>query len=130
VDVNPEFLEQLPLPVQSLPSYGSSSLGGKSPNGGYIKAQFVHADEVIGPIPSSWSVLGSSAQCAIQGVMEPGRVLTLQGHFEFDRFVNRETIRHFGQSWDREYLNAGLKMAEHDDDAELLAEMVASFYAA
>jgi GMP synthase-like glutamine amidotransferase len=103
-------------------------LGRRCPTGTYIKTQFVHADEVTGPIPSSWSVLGSSAQCAIQGVMEPGRVLTLQGHFEFDQFVNRETIRHFGRSWDRECLNTGLKMAEHDDDAELLAEMVVCFY--
>lgn len=131
MDVNADFLTQMPVPIQNLPSY-TSKLSRRCANGTpqiALKVQFVHADEVTGPMPSSWVVLGTSAQCVVQGVLEPGRILTLQGHFEFDRFVNRETIRHFGGSWDPEYLAAGLKMVEHDDDAELLAEMVACFYA-
>lgn len=55
-----------------------------------MRVQFVHADHVTIPsvdaLPQSWMIVGTTEQCAVQGLYEPKRVFTLQGHFEFDRF--------------------------------------------
>lgn len=42
--------------------------------------QFLHSDEVVarGSLPPTWSSIGSSALCEIQGLHQPGRVLTYQ----------------------------------------------------
>ncbi|KAK9772893.1 putative Glutamine amidotransferase domain-containing protein [Seiridium cardinale] len=96
-----------------------------------LKLQFVHADHVKIPhleiLPRSWMVVGSSKHCAVQGVYKPGRVLTLQGHFEFDRFVNSETIKVFGALWEPEKLKKALEHMDADDDADRAADIVARF---
>lgn len=63
--------------------------------------EFVHADEVVLPspdfsLPEPWTLLGSTEHCKIPGIYQPGRVFTLQGHFEFDTFKSQETMRIFG----------------------------------
>ncbi|KAF2867729.1 class I glutamine amidotransferase-like protein [Massariosphaeria phaeospora] len=96
-----------------------------------LRLQFIHADHVRlrtpRALPPGWVVVGSTPHCAVQGVYQPGRVLTLQGHFEFDRFVNRETLRVFGEGWGREVLEEGLAAVDQDDDARVVAEMVVRF---
>ncbi|KAK2745847.1 hypothetical protein FQN57_003460 [Myotisia sp. PD_48] len=143
--LNPEFLASLPVPLNQLPSYENSMQNQKQnpelvPSDSHnedssdlktIKIQFVHADHVTLPrqiLPSSWSNLGSSSACPVQGVLEKNRVLTFQGHFEFDRFINSETIKVFGAKWDPEFLTCGVKNTDKDDDANLLAEVVVSFF--
>lgn len=69
------------------------------PNSAYL--EFVHADEVVLPspdlsLPDPWTLLGSTEHCKVPGIYQPGRVLTLQGHFEFDTFKSQETMRIFG----------------------------------
>ncbi|KAH8757299.1 class I glutamine amidotransferase-like protein [Diaporthe sp. PMI_573] len=69
------------------------------PKSAYL--EFVHADEVIlapkePPLPKPWILLGTTEHCKVPGVYQPGRVLTLQGHFEFDTFKSQETMRIFG----------------------------------
>lgn len=96
-----------------------------------MRLQFVHGDFVVVPdwdaLPGSWSVLGSTAWCANQGMMEVGRVLTFQGHFEFDRFVNGETIKTFFAKKAPEWLEESLRAVDADDDSEFAAEMVLHF---
>lgn len=96
-----------------------------------MKLQFVHGDFVVVPdleaLPGRWSVLGSTGWCANQGMMEVGRVLTFQGHFEFDRFVNSETVKTFFARKAPEWLEESLKAVDADDDSELAAEMVLHF---
>lgn len=92
------------------------------------RLQFVHADQVVSSTPQislakSWILLGSTEHCAIQGVYQPGRVLTLQGHFEFDKFENRQTLTIFGA--DGHSVKGTEK--EADDDGELVAEIVVRF---
>lgn len=58
---------------------------------------------------------------------EPGRILTFQGHFEFDRFINSETIKTFFARKAPEWLENSLKAVDADDDAEVAAEMVLQF---
>lgn len=58
---------------------------------------------------------------------ESGRVLTFQGHFEFDRFANSETIKTFFARKTPEWLEDSLKAVDAEDDAEEAAEMVLQF---
>ncbi|KAF2014846.1 class I glutamine amidotransferase-like protein [Aaosphaeria arxii CBS 175.79] len=96
-----------------------------------VRLQFIHGDHVkiphVDALPPRWVNLGSTDHCAVQGLYEPGRVFTLQGHFEFDRFVNTEVLKYFAtQGWPvakKEYLEA----VDADDDSELVAEMVVCF---
>jgi hypothetical protein len=60
-------------------------------------------------------------------VYEPERVLTYQGHFEFDRFVNTETLKVFGASWQPEVLEQAMRSIDADDDSEMAADMVMRF---
>ncbi|KUM61702.1 hypothetical protein ACN42_g5418 [Penicillium freii] len=97
------------------------------------------ADHVGVSLPAPWSSIGSSAQCAIQGLYNPGRVLTYQGHFEFDTFANRELMQEFGRrgGWSaavvEEYLEqiyrSRVPGLEDDDDAKAAAEAVLLFFA-
>jgi len=102
-----------------------------SPIPGRLRLQFVHADHVKlpseAPLPEPWIAIGSTEHCAVQGVYEPGRVLTFQGHFEFDRFVNTETLKVFFSKWDSEVLQETLEACDKDDDAEVAAEIVVRF---
>lgn len=102
-----------------------------------LKIQLVHGDHVKLPVstdgnpvlPHSWSLVGSTQKCAVQGVYQPGRVLTFQGHFEFDGWTNAETIKVFGEHWDdAEKVAEGVRGAiDIEDDGPKIAEMVLSF---
>lgn len=96
-----------------------------------LRFQFIHADHVVIPnnasLPADWQIMGSSKHCAVQGIIQPGRVLTFQGHFEFDRFVNSETFKVFTTSWKQDAIDNGLKLIDADDDATTAAEIVARF---
>lgn len=60
---------------------------------------------------------------------EKGRVLTYQGHAEFDRFVNSETITVFRQStWSDAYLEEALRAVDRDDDAVWAAGVMLKFF--
>jgi GMP synthase-like glutamine amidotransferase len=102
-----------------------------------LRLQFVHADHVViesnstpNSFPEDWLLLGSTPHCACQGVYEPSRILTFQGHFEFDRFVNSETVNVFGKlaGWDDERLGRALDAIDADDDSVTAAEMVVDFF--
>ncbi|KAF7535050.1 hypothetical protein G7054_g5686 [Neopestalotiopsis clavispora] len=96
-----------------------------------LKLQFVHADHVRLPhteaLPRPWMVIGSSEHCAVQGVYDQSRVLTFQGHFEFNRFINSETIKVFGASWEPARLEKALDDMDADDDALRAADIVMGF---
>jgi GMP synthase-like glutamine amidotransferase len=96
-----------------------------------LRVQFVHADHVLlsspEALPSSWILVGSTPHCAVQGVYEPGRVFTLQGHFEFNRWVNTEIMKIFGATWKPDVLRETLEAIDADDDAEVAAELVLQF---
>ncbi|CAG5159263.1 uncharacterized protein ALTATR162_LOCUS5497 [Alternaria atra] len=97
-----------------------------------MRLQFVHHDHVVIPdlnaLPPSWMILGNTQHCAVQGVYEPGRVLTFQGHFEFDRFINSETIKFFFPNWQPKALEETLDAIDADDDSVTAAGMVLDFF--
>jgi GMP synthase-like glutamine amidotransferase len=92
-----------------------------------LRVQFFHADHVLilipEALPRSWMAVGSTSHCAVQGVYEPGRVFTLQGHFEFDRFVSTELVKVFGATWKSEMVKETLDAI----DAEVAAEVILQF---
>jgi GMP synthase-like glutamine amidotransferase len=98
---------------------------------GRLRVQCVHHDHVIVPepewLPVSWTMIGSTEHCAVQGLYERGRVLTLQGHFEFDRFVNGECIKYFFTDWEYGRTEEALKAIDADDDSVMAAQMVMKF---
>ncbi|KAJ5343917.1 hypothetical protein MYU51_002159 [Penicillium brevicompactum] len=133
ITLNPEFTARFPPLARAAP----------------FRIQLIHADGVVptpaaleaaaGPVvlPTPWLNVGSSAQCAIQGLYNPGRVLTYQGHFEFDTFVNSELMQEFARraNWPAEDVASYLEQinrsavvgGEDDDDAKAAAEAVLLF---
>ncbi|KAJ5872110.1 uncharacterized protein N7529_004463 [Penicillium soppii] len=113
-----------------------------------FRIQLIHGDVVVPTpaalaageisLPAPWMNIGSSAQCAIQGLYNPGRVLAYQGHFEFDTFVNSELMVEFGRraNWPAgdvasymEQINRSFVPGkEDDDDAKAAAEAVLLFF--
>jgi GMP synthase-like glutamine amidotransferase len=96
-----------------------------------LRLQFVHGDHVhvsqLAALPESCMILGRTKHCAVQGLYEPGRILTLQGHFEFDSFTNGEVIKFFFPAWAPDVLAKALESVNHHDDAEAAAGMVLDF---
>jgi GMP synthase-like glutamine amidotransferase len=87
-----------------------------------LRLQFVHADHVALSASQmkeeGFESIGRSEHCALQGVWKRGRVLTYQGHAEFDGFVNGETLKVFGKPiWSAQRLGEALKSVDGDDDA-------------
>jgi hypothetical protein len=65
----------------------------------------------------------------MQGVWKRGRVLTYQGHAEFDRFVNGETIKVFGTPiWKKEMVEEALRRVDRDDDSVWAAGVMLRFF--
>ncbi|CAL5874989.1 uncharacterized protein PFLUO_LOCUS9292 [Penicillium psychrofluorescens] len=119
-----------------------------------FRIQLIHGDQVVPTpealaiargtsslvsLPTPWMNIGSSAQCPIQGLYCPGRILTYQGHFEFDTFVNSELCQEFGRraNWPAELVASYLERIsrafvpgkEDDDDSKAAAEAVLLFFA-
>jgi hypothetical protein len=90
----------------------------------------VHADHVlVSSFPEGFHSIGSTENCECQGVWEKGRVLTYQAHAEFDRFVNRETVRCFGKMiWNEEVMEEAIRCVERDDDAAWAAGVILRFF--
>jgi GMP synthase-like glutamine amidotransferase len=97
-----------------------------------IQLQLSHQDAVIvtqkTQLPPECIEMGSSALCSMQGMYVPDRVLTFQAHPEFDRAVNGACINWIGEStWPAEVTREYLRMADQDDDAGLIGEVVMEF---
>ncbi|KAL3460418.1 class I glutamine amidotransferase-like protein [Aspergillus heterothallicus] len=133
ITLNPDF-------VAHFANLSSGSL----PVANQLRLQMIHGDWVsllpeMKALPAPWMIVGSTELCPVQGLYYPGRVLTYQGHFEFDVFVNAETCLEFGRrsSWDPEdverYFSLIKKgrvegMPEDDDDARVAADIVMLFF--
>ncbi|GAB0138025.1 hypothetical protein EsDP_00006272 [Epichloe bromicola] len=134
IQLNEEFVNSLgndaafgcrPLTPHSVESAGLS--GPKT-----VRLQFIHADHVrisdSTALPPTWTMIGQTEKCPSQGIFyRHGRVLTYQGHVEFDRFINSETLKVGGARWDPDVLDRGLKAMDRDDDAEEGAGMLVRF---
>lgn len=96
-----------------------------------VSMQFLHADSVIynEGLPPNWFQMGSSSLCSVQGLLQPGRVLTYQGHPEFDSFINKHSVLALANS-DRipeSELGEYLALVEKKDDSGLAGELAIEF---
>jgi GMP synthase-like glutamine amidotransferase len=100
-----------------------------------MRIQLVHQDHVIPPpdgiLPPNCVILGRSAQCQIQGVYWPRRLLTFQGHPEFDRHICRETTEAFlveDLKMDSGLRKKSLQAIDQDDDSWWTRQAIWSFF--
>ncbi|KAL1970123.1 hypothetical protein VTN77DRAFT_6528 [Rasamsonia byssochlamydoides] len=146
ITLNPAFVRCFPALESCLPRQGHGQL--------QWKLQLIHGDRVtlLSPelqsdalaLPSPWLNLGSTPKSPIQGLYHPGRVLTYQGHFEFDAWVNRETCIEFArrEGWSESDIASYLRQigpaaaaapgeegTTDDDDSKIAAEVVVMFLA-
>ncbi|KAF7547345.1 hypothetical protein G7Z17_g7793 [Cylindrodendrum hubeiense] len=97
---------------------------------GEISYQLFHVDHVnlsSGPLPYPWINIGSSKLCDVQGLYNPGRVLTFQGHPEFDTFITRECVLSLGENWSEQMVADSLVLAEKADERVLVAQVAVEF---
>jgi GMP synthase-like glutamine amidotransferase len=136
IRLSPRFLAALGDPQESenralRPPTPGMAEQDSAKDGHSLRLQFVHADHVniTSPelLPESFIVIGRTEHCAVQGIYEPARVLTYQGHFEFDKFVNSETAKVFGASWASQKLDEALASMDNEDDSYAAADMVIRF---
>jgi hypothetical protein len=81
-------------------------------------------------LPTDFVSVGRSDHCALQGIYKSGRVLTFQGHAEFDEWINRETVTAFGKPiWSQEVLEAALEKVKGEDDSLYAARVMLEFFA-
>ncbi|TGZ77130.1 class I glutamine amidotransferase-like protein [Ascodesmis nigricans] len=100
-----------------------------------LELQFVHHDRVLGPVPAPFVNLGETKTCDVQGVYQKGRVLTTQGHAEFDSEINGDTLMGFAKmaGWGEKVVESGLREVEKGvrglgcGDAGMVAEAMVRF---
>ncbi|KAF6839394.1 glutamine amidotransferase-like protein [Colletotrichum plurivorum] len=123
-------IELEPKLVEDFPCIRTLGKGNEAAHG--LRLQMCHGDHVAlpGALPGGWTSIGGSAHCRVQGLYEPGRVLTIQPHFECDQFIMEETIRHFytpDKGFSAEFLQSAFEGTRREDDAGVAAEMVLLF---
>jgi GMP synthase-like glutamine amidotransferase len=142
-------VEQCPLgfeigihPITLNPAFVSSASPALSTlHNREMRIQLFHGDRVISSsqqdkaaLPSPWMSIGSTEISPIQGLFHPGRVLTYQGHFEFDSSVNRELVVACASRWGwteemiKKYMEQVGQAEQDEDDSKLAAEVVVWFF--
>ncbi|KAF4435617.1 glutamine amidotransferase [Fusarium acutatum] len=98
-----------------------------------LRMQFAHGDHVRfeASWPESWMSIGSTPHCSVQGIFQPGRVLTFQGHFEFNEEISMETIKYFytpERGFAPEQTQAALDQIRGKDDSDEAAKILHAFF--
>ncbi|KAH8649023.1 class I glutamine amidotransferase-like protein [Xylariales sp. PMI_506] len=92
--------------------------------GKLMQYQFIHSEEiVVNRLPPGWISMGVTEKCAVQGLFEPGRVLTYQGHPEFDENIVDVLLQVL-------YKNGSIDLETHDEALSLLDRYSTSTLAA
>ncbi|PTB70514.1 class I glutamine amidotransferase-like protein [Trichoderma citrinoviride] len=125
-DVNRNRLGwELSVEGVSLNDQGQELLGVPS-----LKLHQMHRDAVL-TVPSGIANLGSSTKCPVQILYKPGRLLSFQGHPEFDELINEEIIRgdkDTGHVFDDETFQDALGRVSRPHDGLLMASRVMEFF--
>ncbi|CAK7246290.1 MAG: hypothetical protein STHCBS139747_007917 [Sporothrix thermara] len=100
-----------------------------------LRLQMLHGDHVLLPpdvscLPDDTLVVGATPHCSNQGVYRAGRLLTYQGHPEFDVFMNTECLKIVGprKGWSEEETAAAIASAQGEDDAATATDIIVSFF--
>lgn len=127
----------LDVPVEQGPNGWEVSVGGVSltPEGqaffgqkDILKIQQMHRDIVMAYPPGAIP-LASNAICSVQGMLLPGRAVSVQGHPEFTGPIVREImdVRHAKGILSDEIYQQGVKVADDKHDGEVIARAFLKF---
>lgn len=138
VQLEPAFQQRFPTALGHLPE-------------GQLRIQMFHGDRVMAvekgetvslsesppvSLPAPWINVGSTPICPIQGLYHPGRVLTVQGHYEVDAFGMKKMCVESApvMGWKESKLAVFLEQVGPDvkdrrDDAKAFASAVVCFLA-
>ncbi|KAE8382739.1 class I glutamine amidotransferase-like protein [Aspergillus bertholletiae] len=90
--------------------------------------QFIHQDHVVvpdGSLPPGWVIMGKNDMCEVQGLFQPNRVLTYQGHAEFDRHIAKAVLDMLDNpAWSGDDWQAADRIDNADYFAGLLVEFL------
>lgn len=138
VQLNEDFVRSFPTALGHLPE-------------GRLRIQMFHGDRVMAvekgvavslsesppvSLPAPWINIGSTPICPIQGLYNPGRVLSVQGHYEMDAFgltkmcIEAAPVMGWKESKLALFLEqVGPDMVDRQDDAKAFATAVVCFLA-
>ncbi|PYH47172.1 Aldedh-domain-containing protein [Aspergillus saccharolyticus JOP 1030-1] len=93
-----------------------------------ISLQMMHRD-VVFEVPPGCVNLGSSLICGIQGLYIPNKILTVQGHPEYNDFMVSSIleIRHERGVFDDVFFKDGMARVNEPHDGEKIAETMTRF---
>ncbi|KAJ5995247.1 hypothetical protein N7481_002224 [Penicillium waksmanii] len=136
VDLNKEFIRSFPSAFAHLPQ-------------SQMRIQMFHGDRVMAvekgapvslsdtppvSLPAPWINVGSTPICPIQGLYNPGRVLSVQGHYEMDAFGLTKMCKDAAPTmgWKESKLavfleQVGPDLVDQQDDSKCFATAVVSF---
>ncbi|VUC38190.1 unnamed protein product [Clonostachys rosea] len=100
---------------------------------GNLSYQFLHQDNVSvdqATLPANWIQVGATPLCEVQGLFDPGRVLTLQGHPEFDSYINRLSTEPLARAkgFSKEQRHHYSQLIEREDSRQLAGQLVLEFF--
>lgn len=100
-----------------------------------LSMQFVHGDHLDMSrvsLPKPWMNVGRTHHCTAQGLFHPGRVLTLQGHSEFNEYICYESVSYYftpARGWSPEEREKALKATQKPDEGARMIDIVFAFLA-
>lgn len=95
---------------------------------GSYRIQMLHHDIVIGDVVGDWKILGCTDICPNQGLYLKNRVLTLQGHFEFDKIICQETVDMIDPVLTPKEKQKTLERIKASDDSDWVIDKVIDFF--
>ena len=100
-----------------------------------LRLQLGHGDHVVLPkapqnLTGRWMSLGSTKHCHVQGLFEPGRVLTSQPHWEMDSFIMSESLSYLftpERGFPQEEVDAWIEGTKGKHDSLMMQEWILQF---
>lgn len=89
----------------------------------------MHRDIVLDDAPAGCANLATSPKCGVQGFYWPKRVLSVQGHPEYNEDIMSCLLeaRHENGMFDDQLYNDGLSRVNNPHDGALIAKVMAKF---
>jgi GMP synthase-like glutamine amidotransferase len=132
VVLNPKLVEYFPGLRDYISTTSSSDGTCVAPQ---VRLQLGHGDHVVLPkppqaLPGRWLPVGSTQHCHVQGLFEPGRVLTTQPHWECDSFIMSESFKYLftpEKGFSREEIGKWAESTKGEHDSLAMQESVLQF---
>ncbi|KAK4938753.1 hypothetical protein LTR10_020856 [Elasticomyces elasticus] len=132
VNMDPNLTAYFPGLERYIPSATEPNGTSEAPQ---LRLQLGHGDHVVLPkppqnLPGGWMALGYTKHCHVQGLFEPGRVLTSQPHWEFDSFIMSESISYLftpERGFPQEEVDSWIEGTKGKHDSLMMQEWILQF---